>query len=493
MRGRHDPAPQPAAMPGTQPRGLRNFPPPETVGPLTSRTTRRPIRARSPREFMLVPTTCFNCESACGLLAYVDQGRPARSASSRATRRTPARRGRNCAKGPATINQVTDPERILYPLRRVGRARRAASGSGSAGTRRSTTSPRRIRAAIVEDRRNEVMYHVGRPGEDGFAERFLLSLGRRRPQLPHQHLLSRRARRLRVLDGATTGPRPTTPTPRSSAADQLAPRDRPLLQPARPAHHRGQGRRREAGRAGHRGCPTPPRHADYWLSPRPGSEAAILLAIASHLIADRADRPRVRAALGQLGGVPASACTPTCRADLRGVRRPRSTADYARVHVRVRRGGGAGRRSRTLARGRRDRRRRGHRRSRRTSGARPRPATSAAGRWPARLFFLNVLLGAVGTEGGTVPERAGTSSSPHGHSTSRRGHDRVERAALAAGVPAGAATRCPSCCRTSSRRAAASSTSTSSASTTRCGPTPTGCQLDRGAAPTRRRSAATSR
>ena len=32
----------------------------------------------------------------------------------------PGSRGRNCAKGPATLNQVEDPERILYPLRRKG-------------------------------------------------------------------------------------------------------------------------------------------------------------------------------------------------------------------------------------------------------------------------------------------------------------------------------------------------------------------------------------
>jgi anaerobic selenocysteine-containing dehydrogenase len=45
--------------------------------------------------------------------------RPSRSASSRATRH-PGSRGRNCAKGPATHNQIYDPERILYPLKRVG-------------------------------------------------------------------------------------------------------------------------------------------------------------------------------------------------------------------------------------------------------------------------------------------------------------------------------------------------------------------------------------
>src|SRR5262245_56637926 len=74
---------------------------------------------RVEKRYMLVPTTCFNCEAACGLLAFVDrdslqirrfEGNPLH----------PASRGRNCAKGSATINQIHDPERILYPLRRSG-------------------------------------------------------------------------------------------------------------------------------------------------------------------------------------------------------------------------------------------------------------------------------------------------------------------------------------------------------------------------------------
>ena len=75
---------------------------------------------RVEKRYMLVPTTCFNCESACGLLAYIDketfeirkfEGNPEH----------PGSRGRNCAKGPATLNQVTDPDRILYPLKRTGK------------------------------------------------------------------------------------------------------------------------------------------------------------------------------------------------------------------------------------------------------------------------------------------------------------------------------------------------------------------------------------
>ena len=45
----------------------------------------------------------------------------------------PGSRGRNCAKGPATLNQIHDPERILYPMRRVGRARRREVGARELG------------------------------------------------------------------------------------------------------------------------------------------------------------------------------------------------------------------------------------------------------------------------------------------------------------------------------------------------------------------------
>ena len=94
--------------------------------------------ARDERRYMLVPTTCFNCESACGLLAYVDRD-TGQVRSSRATPSNQGSRGRNCAKGPATINQVTDPDRMLYPMKRSGPPGRAG-GPGSAGTRRSTRS-----------------------------------------------------------------------------------------------------------------------------------------------------------------------------------------------------------------------------------------------------------------------------------------------------------------------------------------------------------------
>jgi anaerobic selenocysteine-containing dehydrogenase len=124
---------------------------------------------------MLIPTVCFNCESACGLLAYVDketleiqkfEGNPVH----------PGSRGRNCAKGPATKNQIYDPERILYPLKRVG-------PRGEGKWQRVTWDEvlddiaARMRKAILEDRHNEIMYHVGRPGHDGYPNRVIQAWG----------------------------------------------------------------------------------------------------------------------------------------------------------------------------------------------------------------------------------------------------------------------------------------------------------------------------
>ena len=87
---------------------------------------------RVERRYRLVPTTCFNCEAGCGLLAYVDKdnGRVRRFEGNP---EHPGSRGRNCAKGPATLNQMYDPERILHPLRRAGARGEGEVGKGDLG------------------------------------------------------------------------------------------------------------------------------------------------------------------------------------------------------------------------------------------------------------------------------------------------------------------------------------------------------------------------
>jgi anaerobic selenocysteine-containing dehydrogenase len=153
---------------------LRSYPPPDEWHDITSLDpTAWPERVA--RHHSLVPTTCFNCEAACGLLAHVDHERD-EITRIEGNPLHPASRGRNCAKGPATLNQVNDPERILHPLRRVGP--RGGGGWERIGWDEALDDiAARIGAAMDAGRHDGIMYHVGRPGEDGYADRVLRAWG----------------------------------------------------------------------------------------------------------------------------------------------------------------------------------------------------------------------------------------------------------------------------------------------------------------------------
>jgi anaerobic selenocysteine-containing dehydrogenase len=261
---------------------LRNFPPPETWDNHVEYDAKAHPR-KVAREFMLIPTTCFNCESACGLLAYVDksdlsirklEGNPAH----------PGSRGRNCAKGPATVNQVNDPDRILHPLRRVG-DRGSGQWEPCTWDEALDDIAGRIRQAIQEDRKDEVLYHVGRPGEDGFAERFLQAWGIDGHN-SHTNICSAGARLGYTLWGGYDRPSPD----HANAKVILL-----LSSHLETGHYFNPHAQRimEGKTGGAKLVVLDPRmsntaaHADLWIAPWPGSEAAILLAVASYLLRTR--------------------------------------------------------------------------------------------------------------------------------------------------------------------------------------------------------------
>src|SRR5207253_651725 len=76
----------------------------------------------------------------------------------------------------ASADRECDPDRILYPLKRAGK-RGEGKWERVSWDKVLDDLAWRIRKAIVEDRRREIMYHVGRPGEDGFTERILAAWG----------------------------------------------------------------------------------------------------------------------------------------------------------------------------------------------------------------------------------------------------------------------------------------------------------------------------
>jgi anaerobic selenocysteine-containing dehydrogenase len=246
---------------------------------------------RVEKRYTLVPTACFNCESGCGLLAYVDkdtlqvrkfEGNPEH----------PGSRGRNCAKGPATINQVTDPDRILYPLKRVGE-RGEGRWERVSWDEALDDIAGRIARAMDEDRRNEIMYHVGRPGEDGYTERMLAGWGVDGHN-SHTNICSSGARAGYAFWMGMDRPSPDHANARVILL---------VSSHLETGHYFNPHAQRiiEGKKNGAKLIVLDTRlsntatHADHWLSTYPGSEAAVLLSFANYLIQnDLYDRDFVR-------------------------------------------------------------------------------------------------------------------------------------------------------------------------------------------------------
>ena len=70
------------------------------------------------RQRTAVPSACWQCVTRCPNISYVEDGRLVKIEGQPNSIRT---EGVMCAKGQGGINQTSDPDRILYPLRRVGK------------------------------------------------------------------------------------------------------------------------------------------------------------------------------------------------------------------------------------------------------------------------------------------------------------------------------------------------------------------------------------
>ena len=245
---------------------------------------------RVARRYTLVPTVCFNCESACGLLAYVDketfeirkfEGNPVH----------PGSRGRNCAKGPATLNQIYDPERILYPLKRVGKR-----GEGRWQRISWEQALKEIAEKMRESlkrRKDGIVYHVGRPGEDGYTNRVIQAWGVDGHN-SHTNICSSGARAGYFLWSGDDRPSPDHTHARVILL---------ISSHLETGHYFNPHAQRiiEGKMKGAKLIVMDPRlsntasKSDIWLSTWPGSEATVLLAIANHLIQnDLYDRDFVR-------------------------------------------------------------------------------------------------------------------------------------------------------------------------------------------------------
>ena len=281
----------PSALRLEAPSGLASYPPVAKWDDWVEYDTAHWPR-KVEKRYQIIPTICFNCEAACGLLGFVDK-ETLRIRRFEGNPEHPGSRGRNCAKGPATLNQVTDPERIRYPLKRVGK-RGEGKWERVSWDEVLDDIATRVRKALEEDRRNEIMYHVGRPGHELLYHQRIFHAWGIDGHNSHTNVCSAGARAGYAFWSGIDRPSPDHANARFILL---------LSSHLETGHYFNPHSQRiiEGKEQGAKICVIDTRlsntasKADYWLSSWPGSEAAILLAMCNILLQENLfDREFVR-------------------------------------------------------------------------------------------------------------------------------------------------------------------------------------------------------
>ena len=281
----------PSALRLEAPSGLASYPPVAKWDDWVEYDTAHWPR-KVEKRYQIIPTICFNCEAACGLLGFVDK-ETLRIRRFEGNPEHPGSRGRNCAKGPATLNQVTDPERIRYPLKRVGK-RGEGKWERVSWDEVLDDIATRVRKALEEDRRNEIMYHVGRPGHELLYHQRIFHAWGIDGHNSHTNVCSAGARAGYAFWSGIDRPSPDHANARFILL---------LSSHLETGHYFNPHAQRiiEGKEQGAKICVIDTRlsntasKADYWLSSWPGSEAAILLAMCNILLQENLfDREFVR-------------------------------------------------------------------------------------------------------------------------------------------------------------------------------------------------------
>lgn len=236
--------------------------------------------------YMIVPTACNNCEASCGLTAYVDKdtlevkkilGNPLHTASL----------GRTCAKGVGAYSQMYDPDRIPFPLKRApGTKRGDGKWIRTTWDEALSTIGKKVHDTLArgdETCKKEIMYHVGRPNENGFTPRVWHTLGVDSTN-SHTNICSSNGRASSIM---WVNDDRTAPDWGNSKLIFLA-----SSHAADAGHYFQQsaGLIAKARKAGAKLVVMDPRMsnsagvADLWIAPWPGTEAAILLAMANRVL-----------------------------------------------------------------------------------------------------------------------------------------------------------------------------------------------------------------
>jgi thiosulfate reductase / polysulfide reductase chain A len=125
------------------------------------------------RKARAVPTICFGCTTACGVIGWVQDGRVRKIDGNPLD---PNTRGAICSKAQGMVSYTYYPERVLHPLKRVG-----PRGSGRwkriSWDEALDEVARRLKLLREGGRPEEFVFHYGRDKTKGFTKRFTNAFG----------------------------------------------------------------------------------------------------------------------------------------------------------------------------------------------------------------------------------------------------------------------------------------------------------------------------
>lgn len=125
------------------------------------------------RKARAVPTICFGCTTACGVIGWVQDGRVRKIDGNPLD---PNTRGAICSKAQGMVSYTYYPERVLHPLERVG-------PRGSGRWKRISWDEAldkvagRLKLLREGGRPEEFVFHYGRDKTKGFTKRFTNAFG----------------------------------------------------------------------------------------------------------------------------------------------------------------------------------------------------------------------------------------------------------------------------------------------------------------------------
>ncbi len=129
------------------------------------------IQSRKHRE--VITTTCLGCNGNCGIIGYIEDRRLVKIEGNP---EHPYNKGKICAKGLDMLSVLYDPDRVLYPMRRVSQR---GEGKWERITWEEALSEiaEKLRELKARGRGKEVVFHYGNNRKEKFVQRFCSAYG----------------------------------------------------------------------------------------------------------------------------------------------------------------------------------------------------------------------------------------------------------------------------------------------------------------------------